>query len=97
MVKVFGCRPSQVVRLGSGRRTETARVRTRGGRARCYGDLRIWVSWCGWGGECEPVLAGDGEERERSVGRRAGRCHSGGEADLAIIGTLVELSADLST
>jgi hypothetical protein len=23
MVKVFGCRPSQVVRLGSGRRTET--------------------------------------------------------------------------
>jgi hypothetical protein len=35
MVKVSGCRPSQVVRLGAGRRTETAHVRTRGQRARC--------------------------------------------------------------
>src|SRR5713226_4246287 len=30
MVKVSGCRPSQVARLGAGRRTETAHVRTRG-------------------------------------------------------------------
>jgi hypothetical protein len=31
------------------------------------------------------------------VGRRVGRCHGGGEADLAIIGTLAELSAELGT
>src|SRR5258708_1027910 len=37
LVKVFGCRPSQVARLGTGRRTETAHVRTRGQRAR-----RLW-------------------------------------------------------
>src|SRR5271169_1048457 len=37
MVKVSGRRPSQVAGLGTGRRTETAHVRTRGQRA-----MRLW-------------------------------------------------------
>jgi hypothetical protein len=37
MVKVSGRRPSQVVGLGAGRRTETAHVRTRGQHA-----MRLW-------------------------------------------------------
>src|SRR5882762_11910368 len=41
MVKAFGCRPTQAVGRDSGRRTETAHVRTRGPRVVCYGDLRI--------------------------------------------------------
>ena len=40
--KVFGCRPSQVARVGMGRCTETAQARTRGAPVRRgYGDLRI--------------------------------------------------------
>jgi hypothetical protein len=57
MVKVFGCRPSQVVPLGAGRRTKTAQVRTRGRQALVYGDfgflpavmmaapMRRWDRW----------------------------------------------------
>jgi hypothetical protein len=41
MVKVFGCRPSQVAREGMGRRTETVQARTRGAPVRGYGDLRV--------------------------------------------------------
>jgi cyclopropane fatty-acyl-phospholipid synthase-like methyltransferase len=37
LVKVSGRRPSQVVGLGAGRRTETAHVRTRGQHA-----MRLW-------------------------------------------------------
>jgi hypothetical protein len=43
-VKVSGCRPSQVARLGTGRRTETAQVRTRGLRALVYGDFWFWLA-----------------------------------------------------
>jgi hypothetical protein len=43
MVKVFGCRPSQVEREAWGRRTETAQARTRGAQVRRYGDLKILV------------------------------------------------------
>jgi hypothetical protein len=41
MVKVFGCRPSQVVREAWGRRTETAQARTRGCGGMVYGDFRF--------------------------------------------------------
>ena len=41
MVKVFGRRPSQVARLGLGRRTETAQARTRGAAAMVYGDFEF--------------------------------------------------------
>jgi hypothetical protein len=95
MVKVFGCRPSQVARLGTGRRTETAHVRTRGQRARRYGDLRIPLQRCRGRGACDLPLAGDGERRRRSLGGRVGRCRGGRPADLAVIGTAVELAVDL--
>ena len=95
MVKVFGCRPSQVARLGTGRRTETAHVRTRGRRARRYGDLRIPLQLCRWRGACDLPLAGDGERRRRSLGAQVGRCRGGRPADLAVIGTVVELAVDL--
>ena len=39
MVKVYGCRPSQVAGLSAGRRTETAQARTRGVERCRYGDL----------------------------------------------------------
>jgi hypothetical protein len=40
-VKVFGCRPSPVARLGMGRRTKTAQARTRGVAAMVYGDFEF--------------------------------------------------------
>ena len=52
MVKVFGCRPSQVARAGMGRRTETAQARTRGALVRCYGGLRILLRPNEWCGDC---------------------------------------------
>jgi len=39
MVKVFGCRPAEIERLGVGRRMETAHARTRGDAFTVYGDL----------------------------------------------------------
>jgi len=39
MVKVFGCWPAAIYRLGVGRRTETAHARTRGIGRCLYGDL----------------------------------------------------------
>ena len=95
MVKVSGCRPSQVARLGAGRRTETAHVRTRGRRARRYGDLRNPVQRCRRRGACDLPLAGDGEPRRRSLSAQVGRCRGGRPADLAVIGTVVELAVDL--
>jgi hypothetical protein len=41
MVKVFGCRPATIERLGMGRRTETAHARTRGDARSFYGDLGV--------------------------------------------------------
>jgi len=95
MVKVSGCRRSQVARLGVGRRTETAHVRTRGRRARRYGDLRNPVQRCRRRGACDLPLAGDGEPRRRSLSAQVGRCRGGRPADLAVIGTVVELAVDL--
>ena len=52
MVKVFGCRPSQVARARMGRRTETAQARTRGAPVRGYGDLRILLRLYECCGDC---------------------------------------------
>src|SRR5258708_28466467 len=95
LVKVSGCRRSQVARLGVGRRTETAHVRTRGRRARRYGDLRNPVQRCRRRGACDLPLAGDGEPRRRSLSAQVGRCRGGRPADLAVLGTVVELAVDL--
>ena len=60
LVKVFGCRPSQVERAAWGRRTETAQARTRGTQVRRYGDLKILVRLNGWRIDCEKRFAGVG-------------------------------------
>lgn len=39
MVKVFGCRPAAIERLGESRRSKAAHARTRGSTRRSYGDL----------------------------------------------------------
>ena len=68
MVKVFGCRPSQVTRRGMGRRTKTAQARTRGAAAMVYGDCEFWLvavmakstrCWCRRGlDECDLLPGG---------------------------------------
>ena len=44
MVKVFGCRPSPVARVGMGRRTKTAQAGTRGAAAMVYGDFEFCLA-----------------------------------------------------
>jgi hypothetical protein len=53
--------------------------------------LRIPLQLCRWRGACDLPLAGDGERR----GAQVGRCRGGRPADLAVIGTVVELAVDL--
>jgi hypothetical protein len=57
--------------------------------------LRIPLQLCRWRGACDLPLAGDGEQRRRSLGAQVGRCRGGRPADLAVIGTVVELAVDL--
>jgi hypothetical protein len=60
-----------------------------------YGDLRNPVQWCGRRGACGVPLTGDGEQTGRSVSAVVGRCRGGRPAELAVIGTVVELALEL--
>ena len=92
MVKVYGCRPSQVAALSAGRRTETAQARTRGVERCRYGDL---------GAErrrrlpdgVRPLPLAFSAERLRWAARSAGRrCPGVRQADLGLASMAAELA-----
>ena len=89
-VKVFGCRPAAIDRLGVGRRTETAHARTRGVGSCRYGDL-----WTGrqrrQPDDGRPVpLAFDAERRGRAARAPVEDCSSVRQGDLVVASMAAE-------
>lgn len=94
MVKVFGCRPRWAAGHDEGRRTETARARTRGAAVTVYGDLRIVVRACGWSGDCTLGLAGGSGRSGWPASGQLPRSRGGGEGDLVAVVTMAALVVD---
>ena len=96
-VKVFGRRPSQVARLGTGpAHGKPPKHEPAGAAVRRYGDLRIFCCGCmGDGGDCGLLtLLAVLWRRGRFASVALTRCEDGGLPDLAVISAMVELVVD---